>query len=106
DVLAVCEDRSVLGVPFYVMSYIDGTIITSGIPPELDAQADRRATSEVAVDELVALHRVDLGDPRVAALGRPHGYLDRQLMRFHSLFQQMSTRELPAIERLSEWLAR
>jgi aminoglycoside phosphotransferase (APT) family kinase protein len=105
DVLAACEDPSVLGVPFYVMSYIEGTIITSRIPPELDADADRRATSRVAVDELVALHSVDLADPQVAALGRPHGYLERQLARFNSLFQQMSTRELPAIDKLSAWLA-
>lgn len=103
-VLAVCDDESLLGVPFYVMSHQDGEIITDRIPAALDAPDQRRATSRAAVDTFVALHSVDIADPEIAALGRPEGYLDRQVARFASLFRQVTTRDLPEVDHIATWL--
>ena len=58
-VLAACDDESVLGVPFYVMEYVEGTVITSEIPEALDTPEERRRIGEELVDALVEIHAVD-----------------------------------------------
>ncbi|TWV58041.1 phosphotransferase family protein [Streptomyces misionensis] len=66
EIVAVCEDESLLGVPFYLMSRLDGIVITDTIPPHLSSAEQRRATSEAVVDTLVALHGIDVTG------GHPH----------------------------------
>ena len=65
-ILAVCEDDSVLGVPFYVMEHLDGTVLTDTVPPHLDALEARRATSEAVVDTLADLHSLDVSGGEIA----------------------------------------
>jgi aminoglycoside phosphotransferase (APT) family kinase protein len=105
EILAVCEDESVLGVPFYVMSYLDGVVITDEIPAALDSPEQREATSLAMVDTLVALHSIDVSDGDLARLGRPDGYLRRQVERFGSLWDTYSQRDLPDVARVGAWLA-
>ncbi len=105
QVLAVCEDETVLGVPFYVMSFVDGVIITDTIPAHLDSPGQRRATALAAVDTLVQLHDVDVREGPLAGLGRPEGYLARQVRRFSGLWEINTTRSLPVVETLGSWLA-
>ncbi|ROQ35795.1 aminoglycoside phosphotransferase (APT) family kinase protein [Streptomyces sp. PanSC19] len=106
EILAVCEDETVLGVPFYLMSRLDGTVVTDTIPAHLSPAAQRRATSEAVVDTLVALHAIDVTEGELASLGRPEGYLGRQVERFRGLWDVNTTRDLPAVERIADWLAR
>lgn len=102
-ILSVCEDESVLGVPFYVMSLVEGLVITDNIPDSLSALPLRRQTSEATVDALVMLHSVEVsGD--LAAFGRPEGYLQRQVERFSGLWAASATRELPLIDAIGERL--
>src|SRR3979411_1674714 len=58
-VLAVCDDSSVIGAPFYVMEHVDGEGITDSIPGPLDNPEQRRAIAGQLVDALVELHAVD-----------------------------------------------
>lgn len=104
-ILGTCEDESVLGVPFYVMEHLDGVVVTDQEPPALASPETRGRASQAVVDTLVALHSVDVSDPEVAALGRPEGYLERQVRRFAGLWPQVSTRELDDFEPLTRWLA-
>ncbi|MFJ6516986.1 phosphotransferase family protein [Streptomyces filamentosus] len=106
EILAVCEDESLLGVPFYLMSRLDGTVVTDTVPPHLSSAAQRRATSEAVVDSLVALHGLDVSGGELASLGRPEGYLRRQVERFRGLWEVNTTRSLPAVERIGDWLGR
>ncbi|WP_062385697.1 phosphotransferase family protein [Demequina iriomotensis] len=103
-VRAVCEDDAVLGVPFYVMDRVEGHVLTDVLPPGFDAPGASAATVDAAVDALADLHAVPLeGD--VAALGRPDGYLERQVRRFAQLWPLNTRRDLPAVARLGERLA-
>ncbi|WP_062520810.1 phosphotransferase family protein [Demequina silvatica] len=103
-VRAVCEDPEVIGVPFYLMNLVDGHVITDALPPGFEAPGAGRATVDAAVDALAALHAVPLeGD--VAALGRPDGYLERQVRRFAQLWPLNTRRELPRLERVGEELS-
>src|SRR6266566_8929185 len=58
-VLAVCEDPTTIGCPFYVMERIDGEVIVTNIPAVLDTPAERRMISEQLIDALVEIHAVD-----------------------------------------------
>ena len=104
QVMAVCEEAAVLGAPFYVMEYLDGDVLTGTIPAHLDGEAQRRATSEVLVDTLVRLHSLDVGSGELAGLGRPEGYLKRQVERFAALWEQGATRDLPQVAAMAAWL--
>ena len=105
EILAICEDDSVLGVPFYVMEFLAGEVITDHIPAALDSPDQRRGTALAAVDALVSLHRVDVTKGPLSRLGRPNGYLARQVALFASLWGQNTTRTIPEVAILADWLA-
>jgi aminoglycoside phosphotransferase (APT) family kinase protein len=104
-ILAVCEDESVLGVPFYVMDYLDGDVINTRLPPGLaeDEQA-RRRLGEDLVDTLVELHAADVEEPALAAFARPGSYLERQVRRFTQLWEVNATRDIPEVVEVGRWL--
>ena len=103
-VIAVGDDESVLGVPFYVMEEIHGSVLASAIPQALDTIEERRRTAEELVDALVELHEVDWRACGLEGYGKPTGYLERQVRRFTGLWEHNKTRELPVVEELGEWL--
>ncbi len=103
-VIAVGDDESVVGVPFYVMEEVHGSVLTSEIPPALDTPAERRRTAEELVDALVEVHSVDWQACGLEGYGKPTGYLERQLRRFGGLWEHNKTRELEVVEELGEWL--
>ncbi|MER6345246.1 phosphotransferase family protein [Streptomyces sp. NPDC001595] len=106
EIVAVCEDVSLLGVPFYLMSHLDGTVVTDTVPAHLSSLEQRGATSVAVVDALVALHRIDVTEGELASLGSPDGYLRRQVDRFSGLWEVNASRGLPAVERIADWLGR
>ncbi|MFQ4149468.1 phosphotransferase family protein [Arthrobacter sp. LAPM80] len=103
-ILAVCADPNVLGVPFYIMKFVDGDVVTDTVPAHVDAPQQRRATSEAAADMLVKLHSVDAGSGPIAGIGRPDGYLKRQVARFAGLWEMGASRDLPQVAALAQWL--
>jgi aminoglycoside phosphotransferase (APT) family kinase protein len=103
-VLAVGDDESVLGVPFYVMEEIEGSVLASSVPAALDTPAERRRTSEELVNALVEVHSVDWRACGLEGYGKPTGYLERQLRRFGGLWEHNKTRELEVVDELGEWL--
>ena len=104
EILAVNQDESLLGVPFYIMSFIPGTIITDAIPEGLDSSSQREATSAAVIDTLVQLHQVDVSAGELGTFGRPDGYLRRQVERFGALWDVNTTRDLPDVARIGRWL--
>jgi len=96
-ILAVCEDASVLGVPFYVMRFLEGHVITGALPAGLETPESRRRLGEELVDALVEIHAADVRDPALAAFARPGSYLERQVRRFGQLWEVNATRELPTV---------
>jgi aminoglycoside phosphotransferase (APT) family kinase protein len=106
NIRAVCEDDSVLGVPFYVMDYIDGDVVTTTLPPPLDeVPAARRRLADDLVDTLVEIHAADVRVPALAAFLRPGTYNERQVRRFSQLWELNQTRDLPTVVDVGHWLA-
>ncbi len=104
EILAVCDDEAVLGVPFYVMAEIDGFVVADAVPPALDPPAQRRALGEELVDALAEVHAADWRAAGLEGIGRPDGYLERQVRRFAGLWEVNATRALPVVEELAGWL--
>ena len=104
-IVAVCDDPAVLGGPFYVMEHLDGVVVTDRMPAHLDDPAARREMVFAAVDALAELHGVDAAAGPVSTLGRPDGYLARQVDRFAALWPTVSRRVLPTVDALADWLA-
>ena len=103
-VLAVCDDEAVLGVPFYVMEEMKGSVITTAIPPALDNPAERGRIGRELIDALAEMHEFYWRACGLEGLGSSGGYLERQLRRFTGLWEHNKTRELPRVQRLAEWL--
>ena len=107
--LAACDDPSVLGdAPFYLMEALPGDAIRFELPPVLAAAplAARRSIGEQVVDALAALHTTDPAAVGLADLGRPTGYLARQLRRWSGQLDYARTRPVPDLDWTAEWLRR
>lgn len=104
DVLAVCDDESVIGAPFYVMPFLEGHVITTEMPPALDNPQERRRTAFELVDTLARIHAVDWEHHGLDTLAKHTGYLERQVNRFLGLWEYSKTRELPVVQEVGEWL--
>ena len=96
--LAFCEDAQVTGAPFYVMDFADGHIVRTRADAEAFPQPGRAAVGTHMIEVLSALHAVDPAEVGLGDLGRPDGYLERQLRRWSKQLEQSKTRDLPLLE--------
>ncbi len=104
-IAAVCEDETLLGVPFYVMTYLEGLVPTDEAPRGLGTQAARRALGLDLVDSLVEIHAADVEAPALAAFARAGSYNERQVRRFAQLWEINKTREIAEVEEAGALLA-
>lgn len=104
--LLLCEDDAVLGAPFYVMEYVEGTPYrTADQLAPLGPERTRAAVLGL-VDTLVDLHAVDPEAVGLGDFGRPEGFLDRQLRRWGKQLDASRNRELAGIDELHAALGR
>lgn len=103
--LAVCEDAAVIGAPFYVMEHVDGVILRGAEPPTGVTPATFTALSHAFVDGLVAIHGATPADPVIACLGKPMGYVARQVEGWTERWQRARIDDVPAMDALATWLA-
>src|SRR6266849_1122828 len=104
-VLLYCDDESVLGSPFYLMEPILGIIIRRDPPAGLPFTAETaRRLSESFIDNLARLHALDYSAIGLADLGKPQGYLERQVRGWIDRYYGSQTHDLPELERISVWL--
>ncbi len=104
--LAFCDDDSVLGAPFYLMAFVDGLVLRDRVPPNVHFDAaTARSLSERFVQQLVALHAIDVSTSGLQDLGKPHGYVARQIAGWTRRWEASRTSEVPAIDALAVWLS-
>ena len=105
-VVAVCDDPAVIGAPFFVMERRHGVVVRRGMPPEyagIPDAADR--ISRTLIDGLADLHQVDVQATGLASLGRPEGFLERQVTSWTDRWYRALTAPLPEMDRVVAWLA-
>ncbi|MDG9693794.1 phosphotransferase family protein [Streptomyces mutabilis] len=102
----LCEDEDVLGSPFYVMEFVEGTPYrTAEQLAPLGPERTRAAVLNL-VDTLVGLHAVDPAEAGLGDFGRPDGFLDRQLRRWAKQLDASRNRDLAGIDELHATLGR
>ena len=97
----VCEDPAVLGAPFFVMERRRGLVLRESTPDAMEP----RQISEALLDAMVRLHAIDIGTPELQALGKPEGYVERQVRGWADRWQRARTEEIPQMEAVVRWLA-
>jgi aminoglycoside phosphotransferase (APT) family kinase protein len=102
-----CDDAAVIGAPFFVMERRRGTVVRRVIPPAFgggkDAAINQRI-SEALIDALADLHDVDYRSIGLETLGRPQGFLRRQIDGWFGRYERAQTRELQLVDDLVAWL--
>jgi aminoglycoside phosphotransferase (APT) family kinase protein len=101
--LVFCDDRAVLGTPFYVMERLEGRVFHDCTLPGVAAAERSRMYASMA-ETLASLHNVDPAAVGLTDFGRPGGYYARQIARWTKQWQTTRTREDADIERLITWL--
>lgn len=98
-----CDDRSVVGTPFYVMERMRGRVFTDSALPGVSPD-ERRAMYVSVAETLARLHRIDPAEIGLSDFGRPGNYYERQFRRWARNYEQTKTRDIPEMYRLMEWL--
>jgi aminoglycoside phosphotransferase (APT) family kinase protein len=102
-----CEDESIVGAPFYVMERREGVIVDASFPEGVEPTDElRRGISRMVVDTLVELHAVDWQKAGLGELGRPEGFLERQVKGWIGRYDKAKTEVIEEVEPLTEWIAR
>lgn len=105
--LAVCEDTSVLGRPFYLMGFVDGwsPMGRTDWPAPFDTDLEARSGLGTQLAEGIALlSKVDWRARGLEGLGRPENFHERQVDRWTAFFEKVKTRELDGMDVASAWL--
>lgn len=102
EIVAVCDDESVIGVPFYVMRFLEGHVITQELPPGLESEDARFALGMDLVDTLVEIHAAH--GPELETFARAGSYLERQVKRFAQLWEINQIREIAAVNEVGRFL--
>jgi aminoglycoside phosphotransferase (APT) family kinase protein len=103
--VAYCPDPSVIGADFSVVGYVDGRVVrTDAAAAALTADEASAATTGL-VRTLVALHEVDHTVEPLASIGRPDGYVARQVRRWRDQWERVRTRDSTDADRLNDRLA-
>lgn len=104
--VALCEDETVLGAPFYVMERVPGTILRRDPPPGFGTHPDAlRGLARTVLDRLVDLHTIDPAAAALSDLGRGEGYVARQVDGWSQRYRRARTWNVGSFEPVMAWLA-
>ncbi|MDM8349584.1 phosphotransferase family protein [Pseudomonas sp. sp1636] len=100
-----CTDETVIGTEFYVMQRVNGIILRSDMPAELNfSPAQTSALCKSFIDKLVELHNVDYQACGLGDLGKPQGYVQRQIGGWSDRYEKALTPDAPLWEPVKAWL--
>lgn len=105
EVYAYSEDPGILGAPFYIMEKVNGIILTEAearkrkIAPE-----GFRKVADTWLDTFVELHQVDYTAAGLDSLGRPEGYVGRQVTNWGKQYLAAATEEVPTAQKVMKWM--
>lgn len=101
-----CDDESIIGAPFYLMERVQGIILRAKPPPGLNLTPTvMRNLAQATVDNLAAIHALDYNAAGLGDLGKPQGYVMRQVRGWTERYLHAKTDEIPEMERVATWLA-
>src|SRR5262249_38382602 len=103
----LCGDGAVIGAVFYVMERRRGVVVRSEEPSTIaDRPRMRGQVSAALIDALVDLHAIDIGRAGLSGLGKPAGFLERQVRGWTERWNRSKTGEVAEMDALADWLLR
>lgn len=100
-----CDDLSVIGAPFFVMERRQGVVVRRTMSEAYAAMPDAaQRMSEALVDALAAFHAVDYDALGLGGLGKPAGFIDRQIEGWYRRWHAAKTADLPDMDAVYAWL--
>jgi aminoglycoside phosphotransferase (APT) family kinase protein len=103
--LAYCEDESLIGSTFYVMEKLTGVILRRDLPKGLTyAPEQARKLCANLLDTQIRLHTLDYAEAGLADMGKPQGYVERQVNGWCERFEKAHTDDVPKCESVMAWL--
>lgn len=102
-----CDDASIIGAEFLVMQRRTGVVVRNAVPPEFGGGDDpvaNRKLSETVVDTLVEFHAVKPASVGLEGLGRPAGFLERQVTGWAGRYERAQTEQVPIAQEVVKWL--
>lgn len=104
--LLLCEDASILGQPFYIMERLTGVILRAGNAPKLGiSEQVMQSLSTALINNLVSLHALDITTTGLNQLGKPEGYVNRQVAGWTKRYQAAQTDNIESINQVANWIA-
>ena len=100
-----CEDADLIGADFFVMERREGVVVRRTMPPQFADRPDAPCRiSEALVDALAAFHAVDYAALGLSDLGRPEGFIERQVEGWYKRWQAAKAEEVPEMDSAYDWL--
>ena len=100
-----CDDASIIGADFHILERRQGIVIRVDLPERFQGRPQlNRAIGEMIIDSLAALHKVDPEAAGLSDLGRPEGFVGRQLEGWAGRWQAAKKEDDPKIDRTIKWL--
>lgn len=100
----LCEDKSIIGVPFYIMERKEGYVFDTKFPASFTVTEEKcKQISYAAVDSLAQLHQIGYKDIGLENFGRPDGFLERQVYSWIQRYQRSKTHDIPFFDKLAKW---
>jgi len=106
DPIIYCQSEDIIGVPFYLMERVKGIILRGEPPPGIDLNPESmKAISESTLDNLVELHSLDIYKTGLVELGKPEGYVQRQIEGWVKRYYKAETDKVESMDTCAQWLA-
>lgn len=103
----LCEDDALIGAPFFIMERKQGVVVRKDVPDQFGGGKDtdaNRKLSEVVIDTLVNFHAVDPEQADLGDLGRPEGFLERQVTGWSKRWDASKVEDVDLVDELRSWL--
>jgi aminoglycoside phosphotransferase (APT) family kinase protein len=100
----LCDDTAVIGSVFYAMERRRGIVVRAEEPPQLASADARRRASAALIDTLADLHAIDVAANGLRTLGKPAGFVERQVRGWSDRWVRSQTAPLADMDALSQWL--
>jgi aminoglycoside phosphotransferase (APT) family kinase protein len=105
EAFVYCDDDGVIGSEFFVMERRTGVVVRESMPEAYAGMDDApERMSAALIDTLADFHAVDYEDIGLSDLGRPEGFIERQIKGWHRRWQQAKHEDLPVVEHVYHWL--
>ena len=105
DAIHLCVDESVMGVKFYLMKRVKGIILRNRLPKDLTVSEESfRALSKATIHQLVKLHQIDIHTSGLDVLGKPEGYVQRQVEGWIKRYVNAQTDDIASMIEVAAWM--